>query len=308
MSSASGHQSRFFCPRALVNGHLPAFLSSVFASMCLSDRILAFLLFRSETAAPVLRGPALPPFRTKGMMGLLVIPDRRNEMRVLPLAAALLLRPYPLDPDSRNSLARVRGAPFGEVISGEGVLQAWEMAALREIEPVARMSEAKSGCERTGRSRMSLRSSGLLRLPEPPVTISERRFLTFVTISVTLAANLAHEGLRPVMPAEGASAVPARRQASRQETAWARRSAAFAHPTRCVGRDLGANSPRGRRSISLLPGFSRVRMKRYSAAALARCGARSRKCGKDFLGDRRHVRARHLVRHACRTGSWSARC
>jgi hypothetical protein len=28
-----GHQSRFVCPPAPVNGHLPALLSSVFASM-----------------------------------------------------------------------------------------------------------------------------------------------------------------------------------------------------------------------------------------------------------------------------------
>src|SRR5215216_3574768 len=36
MSSASGHQSRFLCPRVPpVNGQLPVFLSSVFASMSL---------------------------------------------------------------------------------------------------------------------------------------------------------------------------------------------------------------------------------------------------------------------------------
>ena len=37
MSSASGHQSRFVCPRlSPVNGHLPA-LSSVFASIIASS-------------------------------------------------------------------------------------------------------------------------------------------------------------------------------------------------------------------------------------------------------------------------------
>ena len=34
-----GHQSRLLCPRVPVNGHLPA-LSSVFASMFFSDRVL----------------------------------------------------------------------------------------------------------------------------------------------------------------------------------------------------------------------------------------------------------------------------
>ena len=43
MSSASGHQSRFLWPRLPpVNGHLPALLSSVLASMFLSDRSAGF--------------------------------------------------------------------------------------------------------------------------------------------------------------------------------------------------------------------------------------------------------------------------
>src|SRR3954451_12676139 len=44
MLSASGHQSRLACPRLLVNGHLPALLSSVFASMFFSVVVRLFLL------------------------------------------------------------------------------------------------------------------------------------------------------------------------------------------------------------------------------------------------------------------------
>src|ERR1700739_3743247 len=41
MLSWSGHQSRFV-KLACTTGHLPALLSSAFASMCLSARVLAF--------------------------------------------------------------------------------------------------------------------------------------------------------------------------------------------------------------------------------------------------------------------------
>src|SRR4051794_11761916 len=52
MSSCSGHQSRFLCPRVPpVNGHLPA-LSSVFASMSVSDRSVIY---------PVDPDPPAPP-------------------------------------------------------------------------------------------------------------------------------------------------------------------------------------------------------------------------------------------------------
>src|SRR5580658_207286 len=58
MSSDSGHQSRFLWPRAPpVNGHLPALLSSVFASMLLSDHYAGF----SERSVHRLR-PSAPHF------------------------------------------------------------------------------------------------------------------------------------------------------------------------------------------------------------------------------------------------------
>jgi hypothetical protein len=52
MSSDSGHQLRFVCPRLPpVNGHLPA-LSSVFVSMFLSDRSM-FLFVFAEMLQPL---------------------------------------------------------------------------------------------------------------------------------------------------------------------------------------------------------------------------------------------------------------
>ena len=58
MSSASGHQSRFLWPlRPPVNGHLPALLSSVFASMfflCSCTEIVFALFCTAGPREPLL--------------------------------------------------------------------------------------------------------------------------------------------------------------------------------------------------------------------------------------------------------------